>query len=183
MLYGHLESQKWYAEEDEATICRKREIKGIFRFEVEKNGKETWHPILISRTHTFEAGKVYKFSIQAKANKPAKVYVAAIRDEKNYGNLGFSAAMNLTTEWQTFSFVFVPKATSQNARFDIGGFKEGFTYDFHAASLKPVLGAFPGTFRRFVHGSILSWKFFGINLGEFRQNRENLSIKAIVMPI
>jgi len=95
MLYGKLESQKWYAEVDEETVCQKRETKGIFRFEVQKNGKESWHPLLISRTHTFEAGKAYSFSIKAKADKPTEVFVGAIRDEKDYCNLGFSAKMAL----------------------------------------------------------------------------------------
>jgi hypothetical protein len=53
MLYGNLESQKWFAEVDAETVCQKRETEGMFRFIVEKNGKETWHPLLISRTHTF----------------------------------------------------------------------------------------------------------------------------------
>ena len=45
--------------------------------------------------------------------------------------------MALTTEWQTFTFTFVPKETSRKARFDLGGFKEGHIYDFRDASLKP----------------------------------------------
>ena len=137
MLYGRLESQKWFAETDAETLCRKRESKGIFRFEVENNGTESWHPLLISRTHTFEAGKVYTFSIKAKANKPTEIIVGITRDEKNYGNLGFSAKLPLTTKWKTFTFTFIPKETSQKARFDIGGFKEGFIYDFHGSTLKP----------------------------------------------
>ena len=137
MLFGRLESQKWYAETDSETVCRKRESRGVFRFEVVKNGKESWHPLLISRPHTFEAGKVYTFSIRAKADKPCEVTVGITRDENDYGNLGFSAKLRLTTKWTTFSFSFVPKETSQRARFDIGGFKEGFIYDFHGATLKP----------------------------------------------
>jgi hypothetical protein len=136
MLYGRFESQKWFAETDSDTVCRKRETKGIFRFEVEKHGIESWHPLLISRTHTFEMGKVYTFSIRAKANKPADVYVGIRRDEKDYADLGFSAKLPLTREWQTFMFSFVPKETSRKARFDIGGFKEGVTYDFQGATLK-----------------------------------------------
>ena len=138
MLYGNLESQKWYAEVDDETVCRKRETNGVFRFEVEKNGKESWHPILISRTHSFEAGKIYIFSVTAKADKPTELYVGVTRDEKDYGNLGFSDKMALTTEWKTFTFTFEPKETSQRGRFDIGGFKEGFIYDFREATLKPV---------------------------------------------
>jgi len=137
MLYGNLESQKWFAEVDEETVCRKREINGVFRFEVEKNGKESWHPLLISRTHTFEAGKVYTFSIQAKANKPATLVVGITRDEGNYGCLGFRDKMTLTKEWQTFSFTFVPQETSTKARFDLSSFHEGVTYEFRAATLKP----------------------------------------------
>ncbi|MDR0326789.1 MAG: carbohydrate binding domain-containing protein [Planctomycetaceae bacterium] len=137
MLYGKFESQKWFTETDEETLCRKRESKGIFRFEVAKNGKESWHPLLISGTHTFEEGKVYTFSIRARASKPAEVYVGIYRDEKDYANLGFSSKLPLTREWKTFTFTFSPKETSRKARFDIGGFKEGVTYDFHKSTLKP----------------------------------------------
>ena len=137
MLYGRLESQKWFVETNVQTLCRKREIRGVFRFEVEKKGKESWHPLLISRTHTFEEGKIYTFSIRAKASEPVEVIVGIRRDEKDYGNLGFSAKLPLTREWKTFTFTFVPNETCRNARFDIGEFKEGITYDFHRASLKP----------------------------------------------
>ena len=137
MLYGNLESQKWYAEVDTETVCRKRETNGVFRFEVEKNGKESWHPLLISRTHTFKEGEIYIFSIKAKADQSAEINVGVTRDEKDYGNLGFSGKMALTTEWKTFRFTFAPKETSQKGRLDIGGFHEGVVYDFCEATLKP----------------------------------------------
>ena len=137
LLYGNFESQKWFAEVDDETVCRKKETGGMFRFEVEKNGKETWHPLLISRTHSFESGKIYTFSIKAKADKPTELIAGARRDEKDYGNLGFSGKMALTTEWQTFTFVFTLKESSPKSRFDMSGFKEGFTYDFLEATLKP----------------------------------------------
>jgi hypothetical protein len=44
--------------------------------------------------------------------------------------------MALTKEWQTFSFTFVPRETSAKARFDIGGFQEGFTYEFRESTLR-----------------------------------------------
>jgi hypothetical protein len=137
MLYGNFESQKWWVQTDDDAVWRKREVEGTFRFEVEKNGKMSWIPLLISGGHTLEAGKAYTFSIKAKADKPTALRVSIRRHYRDYGNLGFSDRMTLTTEWKTFTFTFVPKETSQNARFDIGNFKAGFTYDFREATLKP----------------------------------------------
>jgi len=137
MLYGNYESQKWFVQTDDEAVWRKKENKGVFRFELIKNGKTSWIPLFLSVGHTFEAGKVYTFSIKAKANKPTELKIGIRRNEGNYGNLGFSDKMALTTEWKTFTFTFVPKETSQNARFDIGSFKAGVTYDFLEATLKP----------------------------------------------
>jgi len=138
MLTGNLESQKWFAETDDVTISRKRDIEGgVFRFEVERKGREAWRPQLISRTHVFEEGKLYTFSIQARADKPTEVTIGARKNEGDYGNLGFSATLPLTTEWQTFTFTFVPNATSQNARFDIGSLQADVAYEFLDGTLKP----------------------------------------------
>ena len=137
MLYGNLESQKWHAQTSPETICHKREIDGVFRFEVEKHGEQSWLPILISRPHFFEAGKNYTFSIKARADKATELGVSITQGGGDYRNLGFSAGMALTTEWQTFTFMFVPTITSHNSRFDMGRFKEGFTYEFCEATLKP----------------------------------------------
>jgi hypothetical protein len=135
LLSGRIESQKWSLETDEDTVCRKRQQGNVFRFEVKKNGKKSWHPLLIAGRLTFETGKTYTFAVKAKADKPDKLHIGIARDEKDYANLGFSAPLPLTTEWQTFTFSFVPKQTSQNGRFDISGFKEGNAYEFLNATL------------------------------------------------
>ncbi|MDR3232900.1 MAG: carbohydrate binding domain-containing protein [Planctomycetaceae bacterium] len=144
MLSGNLESQKWYPETDSGTVCKKIQTGKTFRFEVEKNGKESWHPLLIAGNQTFEAGKVYTFSIRAKADKAGEISINIRRNENDYGNLGFSATLPLTTQWQTFTSAFVPKESSHKARFDIGRFKAG-VYEFAGATLKPggTLGLLP----------------------------------------
>jgi hypothetical protein len=137
MLYGNFESQKWFVQTDDDAVWRKREQNGVFRFELKKSGKISWIPLFLSVGHTFEAGKTYTFSIKAKADKPTELKVSIKRNEGDYGNLGFSDKMALTTEWKTFTFTFVPKETSKNARLDIGSFKEGTIYAFTGATLKP----------------------------------------------
>ena len=131
------ERQKWNLETDPETVCRSSETNGVFRLEVEKRGRETWHPQLNARDQTFEAGKLYTFSIKAKADKPGEMSIGARRNEGTYDFLGFSTRLPLTTEWQTFTFTFIPTDTSHNARFDIGGLAEGFTYEFAETTLKP----------------------------------------------
>ncbi|MDR3182031.1 MAG: carbohydrate binding domain-containing protein [Planctomycetaceae bacterium] len=135
MLPGHLESSKWYPETDSETVCRKIQSGGIFRFAVEKNGKESWHPLLIAGKQTFRTGTIYTFSIRAKADKECEISVGIWRDEGNYANLGFSAILPLTTDWRTFTFSFIPKESCSNARFNIGRFKAGI-YEFTGATLK-----------------------------------------------
>ena len=137
MLYGNFESQKWFVHTDDEAVWRKREENGVFRFELKKKGKASWIPIFSSAGHAFEAGKTYTFSIKAKADKPADLWVDVRRSSGNYKNIGFSDRMALTTEWKTFTFTFVPKETSHNTRLGIGSFKAGFTYDFRDATLKP----------------------------------------------
>jgi hypothetical protein len=137
MLYGNFESQKWFVQTDDDAVWRKREKNGVFRFELKKNGKVSWIPLFLSVGHTFEAGKTYTFSIKAKADKPSELKVSIKRNEKDYGNLGFTDWMELTTEWTTFTFTIVPNETCQNARLDIGRFTAGITYDFTGATLKP----------------------------------------------
>ena len=137
MFRGNSESQKWHIETNPETVHRASETDGVLRLTVEKHGRVAWNPQLISRTHVFEAGKLYTFSIRAKADKPGEINVGARRNEGNYDFLGFSTRIPLTTEWQTFTFTFTPSETSQNARFDIGSFTEGFTYDIAGTTLKP----------------------------------------------
>ena len=137
MLYGNFESQKWFVFTDAEATWRKREIDGVFRFEIKQNGKAAWIPLLYSSGHTFEEGKTYTFSIKAKADTPTALRTGIKRSTGNYGNLGFSDRMALTTEWKTFTFTIIPKETSRNAQISIGSFKAGITYDFTGATLRP----------------------------------------------
>ncbi|GHT15577.1 hypothetical protein FACS1894170_13120 [Planctomycetales bacterium] len=137
MLYGRLECQKWYPEVDSETVCKKVQSGNVFRFEVKKNGKESWHPILMATRQTFVAGRVYTFSIRAKSDVRREIGIGIRRDEGNYGTLGFYAVVPLTTQWQTFSYAFTPKESCGNARFDIGGLKPGI-YEFTASTLKAL---------------------------------------------
>jgi hypothetical protein len=136
MLHGRLECQRWYPEVDSETVCKKVQSGTVFRFEVKKNGKESWHPILMATRQTFVAGQVYTFSIRAKADARREIGIGIVRNEGNYGNLGFRAVVPLTTQWQTFSYTFIPKESCSNARFDIGRLKPGI-YEFTASTLKP----------------------------------------------
>ena len=137
ILRGNSEQQKWNLEVNQETVCRASETDGVFRLEVEKHGRVSWNPQLNSRMPNVEEGKLYTFSIKAKADKPVEVSIGLRRNEGEYDFLGFSTRLPLTTEWQTFKFTFVPSETSQNVRFDIGGFREGFIYEFSESTLKP----------------------------------------------
>ncbi|GHT46096.1 hypothetical protein FACS189454_06660 [Planctomycetales bacterium] len=138
MLRGRLESAKWFPEQDEETVVIKIQRGKIFRFVVDKNGKVDWLPILIAGKLNFETGKSYTFTIRARADQNRTISVGITRDEIDWKNLGFSAKLNLTTDWQTFSFTFSPKISSKKGRFDIGTFKPG-VYEFQDSSLKPVV--------------------------------------------
>jgi len=137
MLRGDSERQKWHVETNPETVHRVSETNGVLRIEVERHGRVSWNPQLVSRTHTFEAGQLYTFSIRARADRPGEVNIGARRDDGDHSFLGFSTRLPLTAEWQTFEFTFIPTETSQNARFDIGSFSEGFAYEFADSTLRP----------------------------------------------
>ncbi|GHT20930.1 hypothetical protein FACS189419_01010 [Planctomycetales bacterium] len=134
MLYGKLESTKWFPEKDERTQCKKIQRDGIFRFVVERNGIETWHPILISGHHPFESGKTYRFTVQARAEEPRTISLGTTRDGPTWDNLGFSEKLVLTKDWQSFVFTFSLSKSASNGRLDIGNFKPG-VYEFRDSSL------------------------------------------------
>ena len=138
MLLGDLESQKWYAETDDLTISRKRDIDGgVFRFEVERKGHEPWRPQLFARPIAFEEGLPYTFSIQARAETPTRVNIGARRAEGDFANLGFAGTMDLTPDWQTFEYTFAVNSASPVSRFDIGNLQAGVNYEFRNSSLRP----------------------------------------------
>ena len=138
MLTARLESQKWIAETDEVTISRKRDIEGgVFRFEVEQKGREPWRPQLVARPLAFEEGKLYTFTIQARADKPVEISIGARKNEPDHSFLPASITLPLTTEWQTLTYTFIPHTASQQARFDIGNLQAGVAYEFLDSSLKP----------------------------------------------
>jgi hypothetical protein len=137
MLPGKFESQKWYPEVDAETIIKKVQSGNIFRFEVKKNGKQTWHPILIAGKLHVEKDKLYIFSIRVKSDQPRTISFGLRRDAAPWDNLGFAVKVPLTTEWQTFTFSFRPKESSNVARFDIGHFVPGM-FEFAEATLKPA---------------------------------------------
>lgn len=136
MLPSGMESQKWHAETDSETQCKKIQTGETMRFEINAMGRVSWHPQLIAGKLVFEEGKPYTFSIRIKANKPTKLSIQARMSHDPWQNLGFHSLIHVGTEWTDFSICFVPTKSDDNARFDIAGFSPG-VFEFANASLKP----------------------------------------------
>jgi len=131
------EVQQWEPQIDSDTRCKTIPLDGGgMRFEIEKMGRESWIPQLIARGIKVEKDKPYTFSFRAKANEPKKVTLQLRRDSSPWSSLGFHKVIDLTTEWQSFTFTLMAPESHDRARFDIGGFSPG-VFDFADSSFKP----------------------------------------------
>ncbi len=110
-------------------------------------GTEGWniqfnHPNLVLNT-----GTPYTLTFYAKASEPKTINVAVMMAHSPWSNLGFSTYINLTTNWQAFTFVFAPSQSDTNARINFGnmGLATGVSFYFTDVSLKPggLLGLKP----------------------------------------
>ncbi|GHT26592.1 hypothetical protein FACS18942_04330 [Planctomycetales bacterium] len=135
MFTQQLESQKWNVEIDSETKCKKIQNGDIMRLEVEKIGKEYWHPQLIANNLSFKKGKLYTFSIKVKTDKPTELTIQARMSHDPWSSLGFNSRIKAEKEWTTITAAFIPNTDDDKARFDISNFSPGI-FEFSDASLK-----------------------------------------------
>ncbi|WP_448376500.1 carbohydrate binding domain-containing protein [Fervidobacterium sp.] len=75
---------------------------GVGFVKLENTGFETWH-VQFNQWVKLRKGNSYVISFKAKAAEPRKIWVKLVQTGAPYG-IYFSQEVNLTNEWQTFTF-------------------------------------------------------------------------------
>jgi uncharacterized membrane protein len=94
------------------------------RVRIKKLTKERvpWHIQLIRNGVSIIKGEPYELSFRARAAGARPMNVSVGRAHGDYGSLGLYREVDLTEEWQLFTFAFIPMDGDMNARiyFDLG---------------------------------------------------------------
>jgi len=77
---------------------------GVGFVTLENTGFETWH-VQFNQWVKLRKGNSYVISFKAKAAEPRKIWVKLVQTGAPYG-VYFSQEVNLTSEWQTFTFEY-----------------------------------------------------------------------------
>ncbi|OQY08665.1 MAG: hypothetical protein B6I29_05120 [Marinitoga sp. 4572_148] len=83
---------------------------GYIAITVADPGADTWH-IQFDQDVKLEKGKTYVFSFKAKADAPRKINAKILQNHDPYTNY-FAKTVDLTTEWQTFTFEYTHPETA-----------------------------------------------------------------------
>ncbi|MDR2642196.1 MAG: carbohydrate binding domain-containing protein [Planctomycetaceae bacterium] len=131
-----IESSKWEIEKDDVAVCEKISDGEIMKINVQKTGKQSWHPQLVVYGLTFDKEKTYTFTIKIRANKPSRLFFVA---RKGYGDWKIISRphgeINVDTQWKKVTLKFTVEQSDTRCRFDISGFNEN-EYEIAETSLR-----------------------------------------------
>jgi len=117
------------------------------RVSITNPGSAGWHVQLNHPNLAVESGRPYTVSFKARASAVRRITVDCGMAVAPWSGLGFVGDVNLTHEWQTFTFTFTPSRTFSPARINFSnmGLLTG-TIWFADISLRPggTLGLYPG---------------------------------------
>ncbi|KAF2956524.1 hypothetical protein AS160_05710 [Marinitoga sp. 38H-ov] len=85
---------------------------GYIAITVADSGADTWH-IQFDQDVKLEKGKTYVFSFKAKADAPRKINAKILQNHDPYYNY-LAKTVDLTTEWQTFTFEYTHPETADD---------------------------------------------------------------------
>jgi len=108
----------------------------LLRIVVKRQGDVTWHPQITQSGLAVKKGTAYTLTFQARADGPRLVSVNCMMAHDPWENLGFSAGLDLGTQWRPYRFTFLTDRDDANARITISSLKPG-TYEFAGFSLRP----------------------------------------------
>ncbi len=83
-----------------------REGDGAQRVSITKTDGTGWHVQVHQTGLDLKSGDTYTVTFRAKADAPRPLPVGASVDQSDWHNVGLDATAALTTEWQTFKYVF-----------------------------------------------------------------------------
>ncbi len=93
------------------------------RIEVTQPGSENWHVQLNYPDLRVQANQVYTLVFRARAEQQGvPLDVSIMQDHSPWGSLGFSRHIELGTEWNVYSNVFLLSRSDTDAQVNFGGF-------------------------------------------------------------
>jgi len=131
-----IDGRTWFLQIDEVVDADATVQDGILRINVRQMGHEAWVPQLMYRRFTIEEGKPYTLSFRMRSDRPNRVNTSVSLDEAPWTVVGVSAPLELTTEWQTFTFQFIGSGTSDAVRWNITNMTVGW-YEVDDVTLRP----------------------------------------------
>ncbi len=134
-------------------------------------GTARWHVQLTRPGLAVQADRPYTVQFWARADRPRKVQVAVRQAHSPWAGLGFSAAVDLGTDWRLYRFTFALTRSDQNARLELSGLSQrGARFWFASVSLREggTVGLPPGA--RVEDGSVpvITWQHRGTFTTEAR---------------
>ncbi len=94
---------------------------GALRVSVTQASDAAWHVQVNQGGLSLHADRAYTLTVRARSDLETAASVAVGQAHAPWQSLGFSGAMRLNTDWQTFRFVFTLNASDNNARVNISG--------------------------------------------------------------
>ena len=130
------ETSKWNLERHQNASAKISKSGDLHQITIEKNGLENWHIQYNSSGLNMKNGQLYTIQFMAKANKPVEIDVSLNQAHDPWQQGGFHKKLNLTTQWQSYSFTTENVITDSNLRLNFGsmGFLKG-----HKIELKEIL--------------------------------------------
>jgi hypothetical protein len=174
---------------------------GARRIAVTKAGDQGWFVQYNQAGLRLRAGVPYTYTFRARSDEPRTVNVNAMQAHAPWTTL-WSEPLDLTTDWQTFTFVFRPSASDDNARIGFGdlgnriGAVEVADLSLRSGgSTKALEGAAPGRVPWFPHRGFSSlpqaakddWVRFlwdtevAYWTGMYRYIRKDLGARALII--
>ena len=110
----------WHLEQHEgclASLSRRQYLsKDALLIEIGKADDAQWHLQLNQGGLSLAAGQYYTVIFEAASDRTRELGCNVGQEGSPWGNLGLSRQAELKSQWQTFSFGFVPTADENNAR-------------------------------------------------------------------
>lgn len=174
---------------------------GARRIAVTRAGDQGWFVQYNQAGLRLTAGAPYTFSFRARADEPRTVSVSAMQAHAPWTTL-WSEPLELTADWKSYTFVFRPSASDDNARIGFGdlgnrvGAIEVADLSLRSGGSSRILdGAAPGRVPWFPHRGFSSlpkaakddWVKFlwetevAYWTGMYRYIRKDLGVKALIV--
>ena len=131
-----IDDTTWYWQTDSIVDCDATVRDGLLRMNVRKMGGVSYVPQIGYHRFAIEEGKPYTLSFRIRSDRANRVNMSVAMDHEPWTVLGVSAPLNLTTDWQTYTYQFIGTGTDDATRFCITGLKVGW-YELDDVTLRP----------------------------------------------